>query len=143
MSVMGLLRRSPWAWLMSLPQDMIDGGSPTPRNESVASATIAAASPMVVTTITGAIELGSTWRLRMVNLDTPSATAEVTKSEFLTERIWPLSTRAVLGQAKNPMASEITQMFRCSRSTDMMTTAARMYGIAKKMSPIRDRTASI
>ena len=47
---------------MSLPHDMVLEGRPTPRNDSVASATIAAASEIVVMTMTGAIEFGSTWR---------------------------------------------------------------------------------
>ena len=50
--------------------------------------------------------------------------------------------RAVDGQLKNPIASEMIRMLRSCRKSDMITTAARMYGIAKKMSPTRMSTES-
>src|SRR6185312_9488023 len=114
---------------MSLPHDMMFDGSPTPRNERVASATMAAAREIVVTTMTGAIEFGRMCRSRMRKRETPSAVDAVTKSEFFTLKISARSTRAVAGQAKTPIASEMTHTFRYATSTDMMTTAARMYGI--------------
>ena len=74
----GEVRRSACAWLMSLPQLMVEVGRPTPRNESVASATIAAANEIVVTAITGAIEFGNTWRINILNLLTPIAVDAIT-----------------------------------------------------------------
>ena len=101
-------------------------GRPTPRNESVASATIAPASAIVVMTMTGAIEFGTTWAHMILNRGTPIAVAAVTKSEFFTRRISDLSTRAVTGHANTPIASEMIHTLRYSAKTDMMTTAARM-----------------
>src|SRR5690554_3367435 len=97
---------------MSFPHDMVEVGRPTPRNESVASATIADASEIVVMTMTGAMEFGSTWRTRILSRETPSASAAMTKSDALTRRISDLNTRATTGHANNPIASEITHTLR-------------------------------
>ena len=73
----------------------------------------------------------------------PRAVEAITKSALLTLKISDLKTRAVPGQANAPIASEMLQTLRYWDSTDMMTTAARMYGIEKKMSPTRESTESI
>ena len=65
---------------MSLPQDMTLLPRPTPRNASVASATIAAASEIVVMTSSGAIAFGTTWLTSVPKRDLPSAREAVTKS---------------------------------------------------------------
>ena len=65
---------------MSLPQDMTLLPRPTPRNASVASATIAAASEIVVMTSSGAIAFGTTWLMSVPKRDLPSAREAVTKS---------------------------------------------------------------
>ena len=63
---------------MSLPQDMLLGGKPTPKNDSVASATIAAANPIVVTAITGATEFGRTCFIKILKRLMPIAVDAIT-----------------------------------------------------------------
>ena len=129
---------------MSLPQLMKSpGGRPTPRNESTDSATIAEDSEIVVTTIAGAIAFGITCFIMVAMRDRPRASAAITKSAFFTRRISLRTILAVIGQENPPIASAITSGFRWSESTLITTTAARMYGIEKKISPIRDRTESV
>src|SRR5690606_19269925 len=67
----GLVRMEVRACPMSLPQDMIVGGRPIPRNDRVASATMNVPSETVAMTITGAIAFGITCRSRILNLVTP------------------------------------------------------------------------
>ncbi len=47
---------------ISVPSDGEVGGTPTPRNDSVASVRMAAATWIVASTSTGPSTLGSTWR---------------------------------------------------------------------------------
>ena len=47
---------------ISVPSDGWVGGTPTPRNDSVASVMMAMARLIVAITSTGPITLGSTWR---------------------------------------------------------------------------------
>ena len=45
-----------------MPSDGSVTGTPTPRNDSVASSAMACARSMVAITISGGMQLGSTWR---------------------------------------------------------------------------------
>src|SRR6187399_3486187 len=68
--------------LMKVPREGDVGETPTPRNESVASARIATATWIVDRTSTGPITLGRTWRSMMRNGATPITRAACTYSLF-------------------------------------------------------------
>ncbi len=87
---------------------------------------IAAASEIVVTTMTGAIEFGSTCVSRVRKRETPSAVDAITKSDCLTRSTSDRRMREVDGHEKAPIASEITHTVRFAEKTLMTTTAARM-----------------
>src|SRR5439155_795662 len=61
-----------------LPQDGTYGGTPTPRNDSAASVSTAAANTNEACTMTGDRQFGSTWRATITRSETPSARAAST-----------------------------------------------------------------
>jgi hypothetical protein len=60
------------------PQLGVCDGTPTPRNDSAASVSTAAAATKVACTTSGATMLGSTWRSRMTGSRVPTACAAST-----------------------------------------------------------------
>src|SRR5690606_26385791 len=122
--VSGAVRMVDCACEMSLPHDIVLEPRPMPRKLSVASATIAAPSEMVSDTMTGVMELGSTWPTSVDKRERPRAREAVTKSRFFTCRISARRRRASTAQENPPMAKEIVSGFRCSGWITLMTTTA-------------------
>src|SRR5438046_9154098 len=88
-----------------LPQDGTYGGTPTPRKDSAASVSTAAANTNEACTITGDRQFGSTWRATMTTSETPSARAA---STYIVSRITstePRTMRATRGAYTIPMAA--------------------------------------
>src|SRR5699024_6553928 len=136
----GWVRSAGRASEMSPPQETELAGRPTPRKDSVASATMYTPRFTVAVTITGAIALGTTCLTRFVTEFAPNAVDAVTKSWVFTEMTEPRMMRAMLVQPKMPRTMITIQTF--IESTRLaITIAARISGIAKKMSVMRDRSA--
>src|SRR6266436_4400919 len=76
------------------PQVGMSGGKPNPRNDSVDSAMIAAATSMVPATITGPRALGRMWRTTWRAVDAPSARAASTNSLSRSDKNWARTSRA-------------------------------------------------
>src|SRR5207247_2014382 len=77
----------------SRPQVGISGGKPRPRNESVDSAMIAAATSSEPATITGPIELGRMCRTTCLSGGAPRLRAASTNSFSRSDRNWARTTR--------------------------------------------------
>src|SRR5439155_27016000 len=88
-----------------LPQDGTYGGTPTPRNDSAASESTAAANTNEACTMTGDRQLGSTWRAIMVRSAAPSAQAASTYEVSRITSTEPRTTRATRGEYTTPMAT--------------------------------------
>ncbi len=71
------------------------GCTPKPRNDSVDSATIAAATLSVRFTMIGPTQFGRMCRMMMRLLDAPDARAASTNSFSLIDSTWPRTTRAM------------------------------------------------
>ena len=93
----------------------MSGGKPRPRNESVDSAMIAAATSIVAATITGPSAFGRMWRTTWRALLAPSARAASTNSFSRSERNCARTSRATGIQRKPPMT--ITIMMNTPPST--------------------------
>ena len=77
-----------------MPSDGWVGGTPTPRNDNVASVTMATARWMVAITSTGPITLGSTWRSMISGADIPTSRAACTYSLEASTMVEPRTVRA-------------------------------------------------
>src|SRR5213080_3066209 len=114
-----------------LPQDGTYGGTPTPRNDSAASVSTAAANTNEACTITGDRQFGSTWRATMTTSETPSARAA---STYIVSRITstePRTMRATRGAYTIPMA---TMTLATLGPSEAISAMARMMA-GKAMSP--------
>ncbi len=111
----GLVRTDDLAAAMSLPQDMMLPGSPMPRKDSVASATMKTPSSMVARTMIGASAFGRTCRTSEPNRETPSERAAVTKSALRTSITAPRVMRAICGQPSATRIRTTVQTPRFSR----------------------------
>src|SRR5438477_168246 len=80
-----------------LPQDGTYGGTPTPRNDSAASVSTAAANTNEACTMTGDRQFGSTWRATITRSETPSARAASTYVVSRMTRTEPRTMRATRG----------------------------------------------
>ncbi len=98
-------------------------------------------SDVVAMTMTGARQFGSTWRTSVPARDRPSARAAVTYSSCFTLITDPRTTRAICGQPNAESTSTTDQMVRSVNSC-ISTMPARMSGMAKNTSVMRDRIAS-
>src|SRR5690606_38235180 len=87
------------------PQEGVGGGTPTPRNESAASAPIAPGIEMVVNTTIVAARLGSTWRNSTCAGEAPSAREARTNPALRSAIVCPRTTRAIEDQPNRPMTS--------------------------------------
>src|SRR5919108_3630036 len=106
-----------------LPQDGTYGGTPTPRNDSAASVSTAAANTKEACTMTGDRQFGSTCRATITRAETPSARAA---STYVVSRVTstdPRTMRATRGAYTTPMA---TITFRTLGPSDAIRAMARM-----------------
>src|SRR6185312_9003519 len=94
---------------ISVPSDGCVGGTPTPRNDSVASVMMASAKLMVAMTSTGPSTLGSTWRNMMVAGLSPISRAASTYSLLASTSTEPRTVRAYWTQKESPIDSTSTQ----------------------------------
>ena len=83
---------------ISVPSDGSVGGTPTPRNDSVASVRIAVAMLIVASTSTGPSTLGSRCRAMMPSGATPITRAACTYSLFFSTIVEPRTVRAYCTQ---------------------------------------------
>jgi hypothetical protein len=90
---------------ISVPSEGEVGGTPTPRNDSVASVMIAAATWIVASTSTGPSTLGSTWRNMMRSGATPITRAACTYSLLRSTSVEPRTVRAYCTQPVSEMAT--------------------------------------
>ena len=79
---------------ISVPSDGCVGGTPTPRNDSVASVMMAVATLMVAITSTGPMTLGSTWCTMMASGWRPMTRAACTYSLLRSTSVEPRTVRA-------------------------------------------------
>ena len=86
---------------ISVPSDGAVGGTPTPRNDSVASVMMAMARWMVAITSTGPMTLGRMWRRRMVKGPMPIRRAACTYSLLRSTSVEPRTVRAYCTPARN------------------------------------------
>src|SRR2546430_15724204 len=89
-----------------LPQDGTYGGTPTPRNESAASVSTAAANTNEACTMTGDRQLGSTGRAIIARSAAPSARAASTYDVSGITCTEPPTTPATRGEYPPPMATQ-------------------------------------
>ena len=89
---------------ISVPSEGSVGGSPTPRNDSVASARIAWPSDKVAITSTGPSTLGRMWLNMMRAEPMPITRAAITYSLLRSTMVEPRTVRANCGQPEMPMA---------------------------------------
>src|SRR5579862_4518052 len=82
---------------------VIAEGSPAPRKLRYDSVNIAPAAEKAMLTMIGEMLFGRTWRNKMRKSDAPTALADSTKSNFLTESTCAKTILAVVGQIVNPM----------------------------------------
>ena len=85
----------------------MSGGKPRPRNDSVDSAMMAAATLIVPATMTGPSALGRMWRHTTRAVVAPSARAASTNSFSRSEKNCARTSRATCIQPKQPMTSTI------------------------------------
>src|SRR5437899_3152031 len=78
----------------SRPQVGMSGGKPRPRNESVDSAMIAAATSMVPATMTGPIEFGRMWRTTWRSGGAPDRERDAAAVEYAREEVLAEVVRA-------------------------------------------------
>src|SRR4029079_5747802 len=140
-STCGADRSEVCALLMSPPQETVDGGSPMPRKDSVASSTMNRPREMVATTMTGAMALGRMCRVRIRMSLAPRALAAVTKSDSFTEMTDPRMMRDIWGQPRSMMAATTVQMLRKGKAC-RKTMAPSRSGMAKNTSTSRDSNES-
>src|SRR5690625_7951962 len=112
---------------MSPPQETTDGGSPMPRKDRVASATMKTPRETVAVTMIGAAELGMMCRIKVRIGETPSALEAVTKSEFFTLITVPRVIRAICGQPKTARTDTTVMITRHFWNTCMITIQSRSY----------------
>ena len=94
---------------MSVPSDGWVGGTPTPRNDRVASVRIAIARLMVAMTSTGPITFGRTW-WNMIEIGRrPMTRAACTYSLFFSTIVEPRTVRANCTQFDSPIAKMSTR----------------------------------
>ena len=86
------------------------GCTPSPRNESPDSARIAAGTPSVIATSTGAIALGRMWRQMMRNALAPIDCDHRTNSRSRSDRNSARTRRATLIQPVRPMTAMMVQI---------------------------------
>ncbi len=79
---------------ISVPSDGLVGGTPTPRNDSVASVMMAWPTWIVASTSTGPSTLGSTWRRSRRQRETPMRRAACTYSLWRSISVEPRTVRA-------------------------------------------------
>src|SRR5690606_5279628 len=101
---------------IKVPREGCVGGTPTPRNDSVASVTIATARLMVAMTSTGPITFGSTWRIMIRNGGMPISRAAWTYSLFFSTMVEPRTVRANWTQNDRPIENTRIQKANRSRS---------------------------
>src|SRR3954454_12369276 len=77
------------------PHDVVGGCTPNPRNDSVDSATTAAATPNVALTTIGPIVLGRMGRTMIHAFDAPEARAASTNSFSFSDSPWARTMRAM------------------------------------------------
>ena len=94
---------------ISVPSEGEVGGTPTPRNDSVASVRIAVATWIVASTSTGPSTLGSTWRRMMRSGDTPMTRAACTYSLLRSTSVEPRTVRAYCTQPVSAIANISTR----------------------------------
>ena len=94
---------------ISVPSDGCVGGTPTPRNDSVASVMIAVAMLIVASTSTGPSTLGSRWRRMMPSGEMPITRAAWTYSLFFSTIVEPRTVRAYWTQLAAPIAKISTK----------------------------------
>ena len=135
-------RSAALAAAMSAPQETMVAGSPIPRKDRVASATMKTPSSTVAVTMIGAAALGRTWRTRMASRPLPSETEAVMKSSFFTLMTAPRVMRAICGHPN--IASTMTTVMTDDRPLNicMTTMAASTKGTAKNTSVMRESSAS-
>src|SRR5258705_34014 len=88
-----------------LPHVACGGCTPSPRNESADSARIAAGTPSVIATRTGAIALGRMWRQMMRNALAPIDCDHRTHPRSRSDRNSARTTRATPSQPGRPMTT--------------------------------------
>jgi hypothetical protein len=94
------------AWL-SMPPQLGSCTSPSPRKLRTLSVRIAAATPKLADTSTGATPLGSMWRKMTDRRGSPAATAACTKSCLRSRRNSARTNRALLVHPVSPMIAII------------------------------------
>ena len=121
---------------INVPNDGVVGGTPTPRNDNVASVMIAVAICTVASTSTGPITLGNTWRAMIASGDTPITRAACTYSLFFSTSVEPRTVRAYCTQPDNaiaristPNASSLcVSRGNAARATPSISSAVRIAG---------------
>src|SRR5512135_913801 len=135
---------------ISVPSEGRVGGTPTPRNESVASVIIAVAMWMVPITSTGPVTFGSTCASMIDAGRRPMTRAACTYSLFFSTRVEPRTVRAYCTQPDAPIASTSTgiAMTSCAscgsitRATPSIRSAIRIAGNESCTSATRMMNAS-
>src|SRR5215510_12716134 len=110
------------------PHDGVGGWTPRPRNESVASSTMARASSSVAMTTSEESTLGSTCRAMTRTTEPPRAWMASTNSRERSTSTCERSTRAYVTQPESPMTT--IRVGKLGPSTAMMPIASRMNGNA-------------
>src|SRR5918996_169199 len=124
-----------------LPQLATYGGTPTPRNESAASVSTAAAKTKLPWTMTGERQLGRTWRARSPASDTPRARAASTYEVSRITSTEPRTTRATRGEYTTAM--DAITLMTLGPSAAMSAMARTMAGNAMSPSITRMTTLSV
>src|SRR5215831_10856728 len=110
------------------PHDGVGGWTPRPRNDSVASSTMARASSSVAMTTSEESTLGSTCRAMTRTTEPPRAWMASTNSRERSTSTCERSTRAYVTQPESPMTT--IRVGKLGPSTAMMPIASRMNGNA-------------
>src|SRR5438105_8538305 len=109
---------------ISVPSDGRVGGTPTPRNDSVASVMIAVAMLIVASTNTGPSTFGSRCRRMMPSGEIPITRAACTYSLFFSTIVDPRTVRAYCTQFDKPIAAINTASATSSCAPRGSTTCA-------------------
>jgi hypothetical protein len=129
-----------------LPQLGIGALTPTPRNDRVASNTIAVGISSEARTVICAIRLGSRSTNMIRSRPAPSERAASTNSFSLSEMTWPRRMRPVAANEKNAMTRMVIDRLATTEVTWKVvasTIATSRYGSARVMSMNRARTVSV
>ena len=121
----------------------MSGGKPRPRNESVDSAMIAAATSMVPATITGPSEFGRMWRTTWRVVVAPSARAASTNSFSRSDRNCARTRRATGIQRKPPITTTIRMKMPTSGPTSALQRIAEEIDDEQQQRQLRQREEEI